>query len=84
MPQPTLHINISGPGRTFSFELTLIKEVLEKEGFELEIEDEFPDNRTVNELRAEIKEMIDKRRNFGHPSCLRTIRITANHRPWGG
>ena len=68
-------IKISGPGGCLWSELVTIKTALQSEGFNVEIEDDFPDPRepTMDDVRKLMSKVTEK-----------NIKIVLEHQPWGG
>jgi hypothetical protein len=72
-------ITISGPGKTFSAELHVIKQALEYLGCIVTIEDPYQDDSNDHS----IEEHVDRMKTMNKDSPTK-VHIKANHMPWGG
>ena len=69
-------IKVSGPGRTFNDVMIIIRRALQEAGYVVDVDDEYPVKTEMEDIELE---RLKKLKNKQYP-----IKLTANHRPWGG
>lgn len=78
-------ITVTGPGGNISFEMILIRELLQREGYIVEVVDDhpfIPGDRRCSSF-ASLEEYLEHRRKLLAESPGE-ITLVARHQPWGG
>ncbi len=77
-------ITISGPGGNISYEMEIIKQALEKEGFKVNVTDSHPFIERIHKsCFKSMEEYLEHRRKL-MAEKPREINLVAEHLPWGG
>ncbi len=76
-------IKVTGPGGTISFEMLLIQELLEREGYKVVVQDDHPFSGRKNSEFKTKEEYFEHRRKL-MAEKPREIVLEADHQPWGG
>lgn len=80
-------ITISGAGSVINFEVEIIRALLEKEGYKVEVDNRHPWK--PNDSFATMEEYLEHRRRLLQDPDYRgyrtqTAKVIAQHLPWGG
>ena len=71
---PDVTIKISGLGRTFHGIKYVVERALREAGCSVEVEDAHPKSETLEELQSRMPEYFKES----------SVKIVADHQPWGG
>ena len=80
-----IEVKVTGPGGVINFETLIIKRALEQVGITVEVEDEYPFSYRVNQnVIQETEDEYIERITKLNETCSTTVKLIAEHCPWGG